>query len=65
MLDVGGMLSHCAVIAREYGIPCVVGARLATKLLHDGDIVTVDARAGRVYLPERLASPAPPELPQG
>src|SRR5262249_40309241 len=51
ILDIGGMLSHCAVIAREYGIPCVVGLKTATSLLKDGDIVTVDARTGRVYLP--------------
>lgn len=49
VLDIGGMLSHCAVIAREYGIPCVVGAKNATALLADGALVTLDANAGRVY----------------
>lgn len=51
VLDVGGMLSHCAVVAREYGIPCVVGTKTATALLNDGDLVTLDANVGRVYLP--------------
>jgi phosphohistidine swiveling domain-containing protein len=50
VLDIGGMLSHCAVVAREYGIPCVVGTRDATALVRTGDEVTVDANAGRVYL---------------
>jgi pyruvate,water dikinase len=52
LLDIGGMLSHCAVVAREYGIPCVVGAKNATALLADGDRVVLDANTGRVYLPE-------------
>ena len=56
VLDIGGMLSHCAVIAREYGIPCVVGARSATALLRDGDVVTLDAHTGRVYLPSRSST---------
>jgi pyruvate,water dikinase len=51
VLDIGGMLSHCAVVAREYGIPCVVGVKAATALLADGDEVTLDANVGRVYLP--------------
>ncbi len=51
ILDLGGLLSHSAVIAREYGIPCVVGVKTATEVLRDGDVVTVDAHRGRVYLP--------------
>ncbi|RME73785.1 MAG: hypothetical protein D6776_06405, partial [Planctomycetota bacterium] len=50
ILDIGGMLSHCAVIAREHGIPCVVGVREGTELLRDGEWVTLDAYAGRVYV---------------
>ncbi|MFC1706844.1 PEP-utilizing enzyme [Planctomycetota bacterium] len=50
ILDIGGMLSHCAVIAREYGIPCVVGVRSGMELLRDGDRVTLDAHTGRVYI---------------
>ncbi|MHC4393598.1 MAG: PEP-utilizing enzyme, partial [Planctomycetota bacterium] len=57
ILDIGGMLSHCAVIAREYGIPCVIGARGATALLSDGDHVTLDAHTGRIY----MHGPAEPE----
>ena len=46
--DAGGMTSHAAIVSRELGIPCVVGTRDATRVLRDGMIVTVDARAGTV-----------------
>lgn len=46
--DAGGILSHAAIIAREYRIPAVVATGNATTLLHDGDTVTVDGGAGIV-----------------
>ena len=46
--DTGGILSHCAVVAREYGIPAVVGTGAATTLLVDGQLVEVDGDAGTV-----------------
>ncbi len=46
--DTGGMLTHCAIVAREYGIPAVVGTRFATRDIVDGAIVTVDGSAGTV-----------------
>lgn len=46
--DEGGMTSHAAIISRELGIPCIVGAKIATKLLKDGDFVEVDAEKGVV-----------------
>jgi pyruvate,water dikinase len=51
--DTGGILSHCAVVAREYRIPAVVGAPGATDLLADGQMVEVDGRSGlvRVVVP--------------
>ena len=48
--DTGGVLSHCAVVAREYGIPAVVGAGGATKVIADGDVVEVDGDAGTVRI---------------
>jgi pyruvate,water dikinase len=51
--DTGGMLSHCAVVAREYGIPAVVGVGTATDLIHDGQIVEVDGHGGVVRLSPR------------
>ena len=46
--DVGGLVSHPAVVAREYGIPCVVGTNEATTRLRDGMTVEVDGTAGTV-----------------
>ena len=46
--DSGGMTCHAAIVARELGVPCIVGARTATKDLKDGAIVTVDGTRGRV-----------------
>ncbi|WP_328358710.1 phosphoenolpyruvate synthase [Mycobacterium sp. NBC_00419] len=46
--DTGGMTCHAAIVARELGVPCIVGARTATKDLKDGIVVTVDGTHGRV-----------------
>lgn len=46
--DSGGMTCHAAIVARELGVPCVVGARTATTDLQDGALVTVDGTHGRV-----------------
>ena len=48
--DAGGVLSHTAITAREYGIPCVVGARGATERIRDGMLITVDGERGVVQL---------------
>jgi phosphohistidine swiveling domain-containing protein len=48
--DAGDALSHVAIAAREYGIPCVVGTNYATLLVRDGTSVTVDGDAGTVRL---------------
>jgi rifampicin phosphotransferase len=46
--DTGGILSHPAIIAREYRTPAVVATGNATRLLHDGQLVTVDGSTGTV-----------------
>ena len=46
--DTGGMTCHAAIVARELGVPCVVGTRTATRDLHDGTTVTVDGTRGEV-----------------
>jgi len=46
--DTGGILSHSAIIAREYRIPAVVATGNATELLRDGQMVTVDGSSGKV-----------------
>jgi pyruvate,water dikinase len=48
--DVGGVTSHCAVVAREYGIPAVVGTTLATSVIRDGQLLEVDGQAGTVRI---------------
>jgi pyruvate,water dikinase len=48
--DTGGVLSHCAVVAREYRLPAVVGTGTATATLRDGQIVEVDGGAGVVRI---------------
>jgi pyruvate,water dikinase len=50
VVETGGMLSHAATVAREYGIPAVVAVRGATSLIKDGQTVTVDGAAGKVIL---------------
>ena len=50
--DRGGQLSHAAIVAREYGIPGVVGTREATKLVKDGARVRVDGTTGEVTVLE-------------
>jgi phosphohistidine swiveling domain-containing protein len=49
VIERGGMLSHGAIIAREFGIPCVVGVRDAMNRIEDGTCITVDADAGVVH----------------
>lgn len=44
----GGILSHAAIISRELGVPCIIGTKIATQVLHDGDLVEVDATRGTV-----------------
>lgn len=46
--DEGGLLCHAAIIARELKKPCIIGTKIATKVLKDGDLVEVDADAGVV-----------------
>lgn len=51
--DYGGMLSHAAIVAREYGIPAVVGSQHATKKFKNGDIVRIDSSAAKVTVVKR------------
>lgn len=46
--ETGGVLAHAAIVAREYGIPCVLGVHGATTAVVDGALVTVDGTAGTV-----------------
>ncbi len=48
--NAGGLTCHAAIVSRELGIPCVVGTKVANKVLKDGDRVEVDATKGMVRL---------------
>lgn len=48
--DSGGALAHGALLARERGLPAVVGTRTATRTIRDGQLVWVDAQRGRVHV---------------
>jgi pyruvate,water dikinase len=48
--DIGGILSHAAVVAREYGVPMVMNTRLATSRIRSGDALLVDGDRGVVYI---------------
>jgi phosphohistidine swiveling domain-containing protein len=48
--NIGGPLSHGSIVAREYGIPAVLGTGIATRLIQDGKRITVDGDAGLVLL---------------
>lgn len=67
--DSGGMTCHAAIVSRELGLPCVVGTAEATKVLHDGELVTVDGGEGVVSegaAPQPAAAPsAPPAAAAG
>jgi rifampicin phosphotransferase len=60
VLEIGGALQHGAVVAREYGIPCVSGLEDATSRLQDGQLVEVDGTQGQVHLLEGAGSPPRP-----
>lgn len=57
----GGMLIHGAIIAREYGIPCVSGIAGAADIINNGDLLTVDGHLGLVFFPTSSGhlSPSP------
>ncbi|MGH8972483.1 MAG: PEP-utilizing enzyme [Acidimicrobiia bacterium] len=53
VIDIGGPLSHGAIVARELGVPCVINTRVGTRTLRTGDLVRVDGGAGRVEVLSR------------
>jgi pyruvate,water dikinase len=48
--DEGGLTCHAAIVAREMKKPCIIGTKIATKVLKDGDMVEVDANKGIVKI---------------
>ena len=63
--DEGGLTCHAAIVSRELGTPAIVGTKTATKVLTNGQLITVDGEKGLIYeglLPQ--AAPAPSGAPQ-
>ena len=56
VIDVGGPLSHGAILARELGVPCVINSRIGTAVLRTGDLLRVDGDAGAVEVLESASS---------
>jgi len=56
VMEIGGPLQHGAIIAREYGIPCVSGLDGATAKIKDGDLIKVDGSSGTVTFIEKVGS---------
>ena len=52
VMDQGGLLSHGSIVAREFGIPCVVNVGPATQIIRTGQIIGVDGNTGTVWLTE-------------
>jgi pyruvate,water dikinase len=58
VMEVGGVMCHAAVVARELGLPAVFGVREATSRLRDGQLVEVDGDAGTVRWEEAACPPS-------
>jgi pyruvate,water dikinase len=56
VLEIGGQLSHGAIVAREYAIPAVINVQGAMSSIRDGQIVVVDGSSGHVYLDESAST---------
>jgi len=54
--DEGGVTSHAAIVSRELGKPCIVGTKVATKALKNGDLVEVDANKGAVRIIKQISN---------
>ena len=48
--DVGGVMSHAAIVCREYGLPAVVGTGLGTKVIRSGMMIRVDGSTGVITI---------------
>ncbi len=60
--DVGGLLSHAAIVSRSMNLPCIVGVKHATQLLHNGETIRLDVDSGRII---RVGQTQSPRLSKG
>jgi pyruvate,water dikinase len=59
--ETGGLLSHAAVVSREYGISCILVVKNATDVIKDGDIITMDSKTGEIFKEAVTVQVAVPE----
>ena len=50
VMEEGGLLNHCAIIARELGVPAVVGVQAATRRIRNNDLITIDGGQGIIII---------------
>jgi pyruvate,water dikinase len=62
VIDIGGLASHGAIVARELGIPCVIGTGDGTRRIRGGDRIRVDGAAGTVTILQSAAASEPPAV---
>jgi pyruvate,water dikinase len=60
--DIGGVMSHTAIVARELSLPCVVNTKFASKMLRTGDLIRIDGARGTVEVLERAEVFPPPTV---
>lgn len=60
--DEGGITCHAAIVSRELKIPCIIGTKIATRILKDGDLVEVDAHKGIVKILSTYNTKNPPSF---
>ena len=52
--DEGGITCHAAIVSRELNIPCIIGTKIATQVLNNGDLVEVNANHGIVKILKKI-----------
>jgi pyruvate,water dikinase len=50
VMEEGGLLNHCSIVARELGVPSVVGVHRATRRIQDNDLITIDGGLGVIRI---------------
>ena len=55
--DEGGITCHAAIMSREFQKPCIIGTKIASRILKDGDTVEVDAVKGEVIIVKQHLPP--------
>lgn len=52
VMEEGGLLNHCSIVARELGVPSIVGVQAATRRIRNNDLITMDGGLGIIIIEE-------------